>query len=262
MKIVEMDLETRHSPGEFCIRVVFDEYFISCFETPYLYETDGVLRMGNAGDILMHPPGTVVYHGDLPDGETGFINDWIRFSWPMMEEFLARYPIPQNTPFSALGKPILKSYIAALRDEEILRRSGYMEYSECLLHQMLIEIYRASVQGRTADDAGRRLSAARYAIMKNPQKKHTVAELARLCGYSPGRFSHLYKQLYGMTPMQNVLEARIEMAKRLLAYGGMAVGDVAEACGFQNIYYFSRCFKERTGTSPSSIAKAQTAMPQ
>ena len=98
--------------------------------------------------------------------------------------------------------------------------------------------------------------------MKNPQKKHTVAELARLCGYSPGRFSHLYKQLYGMTPMQNVLEARIEMAKRLLAYGGMAVGDVAEACGFQNIYYFSRCFKERTGTSPSSIAKAQTAMPQ
>ena len=148
MKIVEMDFETRHSPGEFCIRAVFGEYFISCFETPYLYETDGVLRMGNAGDILMHPPGTVVYHGDLPDGETGFINDWIRFSWPMMEEFLTRYPIPQNTPFSALGKPVLKSYIAALRDEEIMRRSGYMEYSECLLRQMLIEIYRVSVQGQ------------------------------------------------------------------------------------------------------------------
>ena len=65
-----------------------------------------------------------------------------------------------------------------------------------------------------------------------------------------------------MTPMQNVLEARIEMAKRLLAYGGMAIGDVAAACGFQNIYYFSRCFKERVGTPPSRMAKEQAVLPR
>lgn len=100
-----------------------------------------------------------------------------------------------------------------------------------------------------------RLSKARYAIIKNPEREHTVESLAQLCGYSSGRFAHLYRETYGITPMQSVINERINMAKSLLEYGGLSVSDVTAACGFSNICYFSKCFKEKTGVSPSKYKK-------
>ena len=65
-----------HNTGEFCMNTIRDSFFISCFSTPFLYESDGRMLAGNAGDILIMPPGTVIYHGPQSENER-FINDWI-----------------------------------------------------------------------------------------------------------------------------------------------------------------------------------------
>ena len=49
-----------HNTGEFCMNTIRDSFFISCFSTPFLYESDGRMLAGNAGDILIMPPGTVM----------------------------------------------------------------------------------------------------------------------------------------------------------------------------------------------------------
>ena len=40
-----------HNTGEFCMNTIRDSFFISCFSTPFLYESDGRMLAGNAGDI-------------------------------------------------------------------------------------------------------------------------------------------------------------------------------------------------------------------
>ena len=253
MKILNMGIATSHSPGEFCTRNTFTHYTVSCFATPYRYEKNGVILDGSVGDVVINTPGEVVYHGDFSDDGGGFVNDWIYIDGDEIGEMIKKYPVPLNTAVRTGKKYFLRAYMENLNDEIIMKKSGYSDMIPSIVTQMLIDLHRVSNNGMPAYKE--RLAKARYAIIKNPEKAHTVESLARLCGYSAGRFSHLYQDIYGITPMQSVINERINMAKSLLEYGGLSVSDVAAACGFSNIYYFSKCFKEKTCVSPSEYKK-------
>ena len=75
--------------------------------------------------------------------------------------------------------------------------------------------------------------------------------MAELLGYSVSRFCALYTGFFGKSPMNDLLDKRLEMAKQLLALRAYKVGDVAQMCGFSSIHYFSKFFKSRTGVSPA-----------
>lgn len=57
------------------------------------------------------------------------------------------------------------------------------------------------------------------------------------------------------TPMEYLSMIRVNQSKRLLWDTTLSVSQIAEACGFENVYYFSNCFKRHTGTSPSAYRK-------
>lgn len=89
-------------------------------------------------------------------------------------------------------------------------------------------------------------------ITLNPEKNWSLDEMAKLSGYSVSRFSELYKGYFGLSPINSVIYERIEMAKRLLLSGQASVLSVSEACGFSTVNYFSKCFKNLTGCSPTA----------
>ncbi len=62
---------------------------------------------------------------------------------------------------------------------------------------------------------------------------------------------HEFKKHYGVSPIQYLINRRMEYAKHLLNTSGMSVKQIAYQCGFENEYYFSRIFKKLTGYSPS-----------
>ena len=64
----------------------------------------------------------------------------------------------------------------------------------------------------------------------------------------------LYKRFFGVTPKQDLLEARIVKAKTLMGPSTI-IKEVANNCGFENEYYFSRVFKQKTGMTPSEYAQ-------
>ena len=59
------------------------------------------------------------------------------------------------------------------------------------------------------------------------------------------------KQAMGVTPQELLHEARIKHACNLLRETALNVSEVAYQCGFSDPKYFSRCFKQRTGKTPS-----------
>lgn len=82
----------------------------------------------------------------------------------------------------------------------------------------------------------------------------TNAELAAVVGYSEVYFRKLFKEKYGISPIQYVINRRISYAKQLLN-GQYRIAEVAEKCGFNSVYHFSREFKRQTGKSPTEFAK-------
>lgn len=90
----------------------------------------------------------------------------------------------------------------------------------------------------------------RKEIYKNPQKKWTVAELARMMSLSDAYFQRMYKKTFQVSVSTDLIHARIEMAKLLLSEG-TPIAETAEYCGYSSNVYFMHQFKKETGKTPT-----------
>jgi AraC family transcriptional regulator len=82
-----------------------------------------------------------------------------------------------------------------------------------------------------------------------------IATLAALAGYSPDHFTRLFKQSFGLSPYQYILQRRVERAKSLLRDRQHSIAEVAMQCGFASQAHFHTTFKARIGVTPGVYRK-------
>ena len=82
-----------------------------------------------------------------------------------------------------------------------------------------------------------------------------LAAWATACGLNVDYFSRLFKTHTGTTPKAWLIEARLQRASRLLAYPDATVEEIAERCGFNCPFHFSRSFKRRFGIPPANYRR-------
>jgi len=89
-------------------------------------------------------------------------------------------------------------------------------------------------------------------IEKNFTKKLSLAQLAEINQSSVSKLCHDFKSKYGCTVFQQILNLRLTYAHNLLSFRtDVKTRDVANACGFDDISYFCRAYKQKFGSSPS-----------
>ena len=143
-----------------------------------------------------------------------------------------------------------------------LFRQAYEVWSECgigykiqtkgIIHQILFSLMQENVtQLIGTSSALQAMKTASDYVEQNYRSKITVEELATLSGYSPSHFARVFTKVYDTSPIQYVNQIRIMHAKNLLRTGQYTIAQIAQECGFSNVYYFSRCFKQITGTTPA-----------
>ncbi len=69
-------------------------------------------------------------------------------------------------------------------------------------------------------------------------------------GISVSYMSLLFKKDKDTTFVKYLTKVRIEKAQELLKLTGDRIVEIAEQCGFNDVYYFSHCFKKYMGVSP------------
>lgn len=257
MEAVFFGIATAHARGEFGRRRISEDWFLTQFLTPFRYEKDGVLRRGEAGDLMIVPPGMPVYHGPLADAQEGFVNDWLYLRGAETAGLLARYPLPLCTAFSVADPGLFRTYLEAVKRESTAQEPGCGEMLLYLTGQLMIALHRARQRG-----ASNPMETARQAMLRAPEAAWTIAALAERSGYSISRFSALYRERYGVSPKQELMAARVRLACGLLRYGGQTVSEVAYASGFRSVYHFSNYFKTAVGVSPRAYAERDKLLPK
>lgn len=81
----------------------------------------------------------------------------------------------------------------------------------------------------------------------------TLAELARLAGYSPSQFLRRFKRAVGLSPHQYLLRRRVLRARDLLAAGRLTVAEVAAATGFADQSHLDHCMQHVLHAAPSAF---------
>ncbi|POR01019.1 hypothetical protein AU468_09135 [Alkalispirochaeta sphaeroplastigenens] len=87
------------------------------------------------------------------------------------------------------------------------------------------------------------------------EKTRTVEALATKLGYSGSYLRTLFRKTMGQSLGRFMIEVRMTEAMRLLSRGNSTVGSIAERCGYESIYSFSRAFRSFAGESPSQYRK-------
>lgn len=95
-----------------------------------------------------------------------------------------------------------------------------------------------------------------YYIKTNLHKKLTLHSLSEQFGFSPTYISHHFKEELGIPPMQYIIQQRILFAKYLLRATDKPVQEIAGNVGISDWSYFTKLFREHTGTTPTEYRKA------
>ena len=76
-----------------------------------------------------------------------------------------------------------------------------------------------------------------------------------ICGISESALKKLFIKKFGVPPVRYIIQLKINYSCDLLRSGLYSVSRVSQICGYGNVYFFSRQFKENMGISPSEFIK-------
>jgi AraC family transcriptional regulator len=94
-------------------------------------------------------------------------------------------------------------------------------------------------------------------IDANLARAPSVAELARVLGYSVSHFARVFTTTHGVPPARFVVRRRIERGSRLLRETALPVSAVALACGFADQGHFCRQFRSVLAATPARWRRQQ-----
>jgi len=83
----------------------------------------------------------------------------------------------------------------------------------------------------------------------------TINDFAEQLNLHPVYLGKLFKLNTGINYKEYLQRLRIDHAESILSTGKYTVTETAERCGYQDLSYFSKVFKELKGYSPSAAKK-------
>ncbi|MDQ1901537.1 GlxA family transcriptional regulator [Paracoccus sp. WLY502] len=95
-----------------------------------------------------------------------------------------------------------------------------------------------------------RLAAVVARIEANLENPVSPSQLAADAGMSTRQLERLFMRYMNRSPKRYYLEARLTRARQLLLNTDLPLIEIAIACGFSSSSHFSKCYRERYGTSP------------
>lgn len=101
--------------------------------------------------------------------------------------------------------------------------------------------------------SGRKIS--RYKTIITYMEKHyqeplSLQRLSELISCNAQYLCRFFREIAGVSPIRYLISYRLERACSLLVHTTQSVTDIALECGFENISYFIRKFREEKGCTP------------
>ncbi|MGF1719977.1 AraC family transcriptional regulator [Vibrio kyushuensis] len=130
---------------------------------------------------------------------------------------------------------------------ENLSRNIHYRFTD---HQSVLDIHKNEVGLNNQSISKDIIEVLRY-IDLNIAKTIREEDIADYCHYSVSYFSKVFHKSLGISFRDYLTTKRIELAKQLLQDDKKnKIAVIAYQCGYNDVSYFSRIFKKKTGISP------------
>ena len=93
-------------------------------------------------------------------------------------------------------------------------------------------------------------------LNENLSEELTLEKIAQSAAISETECLRCFRRNVGMTPIHFLKETRLQHAAGLLRSGEGSISEIAAACGFLDMSYFSRAFRLFYGVTPTEYRKS------
>ena len=94
------------------------------------------------------------------------------------------------------------------------------------------------------------LFRSRNFLRQHAHEVISVEDIARAAGISRSLLEKKFREAFGRSPWDQVMQLRLRQAEQLLCQTRLSIAEIAERTGFSTSEYFSAAFRKLTGTSP------------
>ena len=218
--------------------------------------TNTAMKFWQDGEWKIYPPRQAVLFA--PDSkmkygacEDSFGNDWMIFQSD--ELYVTQFPLVA-VPFPVKDPEYCHCLFQLLTWEHTQDRYG------TVISQLLSVLFQklgAGIRQPDNDDYAYDLLVLRRKIMNSPKRAWNVSEMAGELHISAGYLQQLYKQQFGISCMEDVIQSRMRLAKDYLTHTHLRVSEIAWMCGYHSVEHFSRQFRSFNGMAPGLFREKQ-----
>lgn len=227
-----------------------------------LYTIAGKQYHLHSGTVLLFNPNTI--HGQFQPEDTYSHQLHIGIT-NLSLEGLEPNVFPNKSAILNLGELFSPFFDRAwqLVNEVHEERSQYLLMIKGLVTEMLVMILRNLDEHRentvevqlSSNDRRKQdlVNHAVYYLETHHEEDITLDSLAETLLVSPTYLSKTFKERMGVSPINYLIQIRLNRAKELLKDKDLTVKEVAHSVGYDDAYYFSKLFKKYNGKAPSQI---------
>ena len=238
---------------------------------------DGVERPVGAGTVCFILPFRTHFIPTVANSRYYILNVSLDYLLPALEVDpldLSDLPIeraPELAPFrfqsqldyvlDAQGTREVAALCEAITREDAARAMGSTIMLRGYLLQLIGIVWRsygtrlkALASEQPSGATGRQTVARLMAFLReHEQQPVSLSDAAVAVHVSPTYLAHLVKRETGKTFVELLTGRRIARARELLVHTDLTVKEVAFRCGFTDVAYFSRRFRQVEGCTPLSV---------
>ena len=215
---------------------------------------DGEKHYAPAGTVAVLFPGHNERFAFAPESETW--HSYVHIGLPELSTTL--YTRLRRLPWPLLLSPAMTELTYSAMALRTATLSTTVDMLKALAVQM---VWRYIGEGeRLLTGAGSptphpAIERARQYMQSHLSETLTLETLASAAAVSPSHLIRLFQAELSVTPVAYLWERRVAMGIELLENTGLSVGTIAERCGFQTSYHFSRRVRQATGLSPLEVRR-------
>lgn len=158
--------------------------------------------------------------------------------------------LPESFAFDCKNEPAIKALFEKAYHDWNKTDEAHRYQAFANLYQAILKVNQIFNKKYASASTRKVLENALMYINENLSSPITVIDISEAAGVGERQLRKIFNQQLHTTPSEYLLSRRINLACSYLKTRAYSLQEIAEMVGFQDKYYFSRCFKRILGVSP------------
>lgn len=221
----------------------------------YLFQSDAIISL--PGGISEVKYGDCILYGENDSVEIKASGEplecsLISYKSADCKKFLSDIDFEISKIYRPVQTYFVDSILVKINKEHNAKDLHFDKALSIHIQEMLLKVSRFVRQDfvLSLPDHAQKLRELRTEVHENFPKRWTIENMSQIMGLSASRFASLYKQIFNISPTEDLIRTRIDQSKKMLSATKVSIKKVSAACGFESVHYFHRAFKKRIGLTP------------